>query len=119
MDSGKQLEDVKAEIEDRYGPPPQAVRNLEEYAALRLMCRRLGVVSIDRRREQITIKFGDHAQVDPQRLAKFVASNKGAQFSPNGLLKFNRHATEPGQVLTALRQVLASLAEEKTLAPAD
>ena len=46
-------------------------------------------------------------------------SGAPVQFSPNGLLKFNRHATEPGQVLAALRQVLASLAEEKTLAPAD
>ncbi|HET8667661.1 MAG TPA: transcription-repair coupling factor, partial [Terriglobales bacterium] len=119
VENEKQLEDVKAEIEDRYGPPPQAVRNLEEYAALRLLCRRLGVTGIDRKRDEITVRFKADAQIDPQRLAKFVAGNRGAQFSPNGLLKFTRHATAPEQVLAALKQVLSSLAEAQTLQPAD
>ncbi|MXP62581.1 DEAD/DEAH box helicase [Roseomonas sp. M0104] len=37
------LEELAEEIEDRFGPPPPAVRNWLELGRLRLRCRRLGV----------------------------------------------------------------------------
>ncbi len=119
VSSEKQLEDVKAEIADRYGPPPDAVRNLEEYAALRLLCRRVGVHAIDRKRDQIIIKFAQDAQIDPQRLARFVASDKGAQFSPSGVLKFSSRANTPEGVLTTLRDLIEQLAVEEQGVPTD
>jgi transcription-repair coupling factor (superfamily II helicase) len=115
----KQLEDVKAEIADRYGPPPQAVLNLEEYAALRLLCRRVGVHAIDRKRDQVIIKFAPDAQADPQRLARFVATDKGAQFSPSGVLKFSSRASTPEGVLTTLRDLIEQLAAEEEVVPTD
>jgi transcription-repair coupling factor (superfamily II helicase) len=118
--SEKQLADVQAELEDRYGPPPPPVRNLADYAALRLLARRLGVLAIDRKREQVGIKFTEKAQIDPQKLAQFVAGNRGSQFTPSGLLKFQLPATMPEDVLNRLREVLQSLAsEEQVLQNAD
>ncbi len=113
VDNEKQLEDVRSELEDRYGPPPAAVRNLAEYAALRLLCRKLGVTGIDRRRDQVTIRFAADAQIDPQRLAQFVASNRGSQFSPNGTLKFSLKATQADEVLAGLKSLLEQLAGEE------
>ncbi len=114
VETEAQLADVGGELEDRYGPPPQAVRNLLDYASLKLLCMRVGVNSIERKRDQVTFKFRQNAAVDPEQLARFVSSQKGAQFTPDGMLKFVVKATAADEVLRALRTVLEQLASEET-----
>jgi transcription-repair coupling factor (superfamily II helicase) len=109
VENEKALADVSAELTDRYGPPPNAVRHLLEYATLRLMCQSLGVVAIDRHRDSVSIKFGEKAGINPEKLMKFVAKNKGTQFTPAGVLKFTVTATAPDQVLGRLRNLLTEL----------
>ena len=36
------------EVRDRYGPPPESVLNLAEYASIRLLADRIGLESLDR-----------------------------------------------------------------------
>jgi len=110
VETDSQLTDVASEIEDRYGPAPQAVRNLLDYASLKLLCMRIGVNAIERKRDQVTFKFRQNAAVDPEQLARFVSAQKGAQFTPDGMLKFALKATAPDEVLRALRTVLEQLA---------
>ena len=105
-----QLQDVRAELIDRYGEPPLAVRNLLDYAELKLVAVRVGVNAIERKRDQISIKFRQTATVDPERLARFVASQRGTQFSPDGTLKFLQKATAVEEVLTNLKTLLEELA---------
>jgi len=109
-----QLDDVGAELEDRYGPPPQAVRNLLDYASLKLLCLRVGVNAIDRKREAVTFKFRQNAAVDPEQLARFVSAQRGAQFTPDGMLRFVVKANAADDVLRALRTVLEQLASEES-----
>jgi len=116
VESRQRLDDVEAEIADRYGPLPGAVRNLASYAALRLLARRMGVAAIDRRRDLMAVKFTAQAEVDPQKLAQFVATTRGAQFTPAGLLKFPLRENAPEQMLARLRQVLEGLAAELQMA---
>src|SRR5512146_2841659 len=113
VDSEKQLEDVRGELGDRYGEPPAPVRNLLEYAALKLLCRRVGVLGIERKRDLVSVKFAQNAQIDPQRLAQFVATNRGSQFSPNGMLKFTLKAIQAEEVLAGLKSLLEELAGEE------
>ncbi|HEV3510103.1 MAG TPA: transcription-repair coupling factor [Candidatus Sulfotelmatobacter sp.] len=113
VESGSQLSDVAAELEDRYGPPPLAVRNLLEYASLKLVCMRVGVNAIERKRDAVTFKFRQNAAVDPEQLARFVSGQRGAAFTPDGLLKFGLKATAAEEVLRALRAVLEQLATEE------
>src|SRR6267142_3086423 len=110
VETESQLEDVGAELQDRYGPPPAAVRNLLDYAALKLLCMQVGVNAIDRKRDSVTFKFRQNAAVDPEQLARFVSAQRGAQFTPDGMLKFVLKATAPDEVLRALRTVLEQLA---------
>src|SRR5271166_2011339 len=110
VETESQLADVGAELQDRYGPAPQAVRNLLDYASLKLLCMRVGVNAIERKRDSVTFKFRQNAAVDPEQLARFVSVQKGAQFTPDGMLKFVLKATSPGEVLRALRTVLEQLA---------
>jgi transcription-repair coupling factor (superfamily II helicase) len=109
VETEAQLGDVGAELEDRYGEPPAPVRHLLDYAALKLMAMRAGVTSIDRKRDLVSIKFRPDAPVDPERLAKYVASHLGAKFSPDGVLKFSSQAVPPDEVLWQLQTLLEEL----------
>ena len=113
VETHSQLEDVEVEIKDRYGPPPPAVRNLLDYASLKLLCLRVGVNAIERKRESVTFKFRQKAAVDPEQLARFVSAQRGAQFTPDGMLKFVVKATAADEVLRALRTVLELLASDE------
>ena len=110
--SPSQLGDVEAELADRYGDPPIAVRNLLQYASLKMLALRVGVTVIERKREVVTIKFRPNAVIDPVKLAQFVSSQRGTQFTPDGMLRFNLKAQAAGEVLAHLRNVLEQLAEE-------
>ena len=110
-----QLDDVRAELIDRYGEPPDAVGNLLDYAELKLFAVRIGVNTIERKRDQVSIKFRQTAAVDGERLARFVASQRGAQFAPDGTLKFTQKATVAGEVLAYLKELLVDLSAQ----PAD
>jgi len=118
VETESQLADVGAELQDRYGPPPPPVRNLLDYASLKLMCMRVGVNAIERKRDSVTFKFRQNAAVDPEQLARFVSAQRGAQFTPDGMLKFVLKATAAEEVLRALRTVLEQLASEETEAEA-
>jgi transcription-repair coupling factor (superfamily II helicase) len=112
VETDSQLTDVTAELEDRYGPAPPAVRNLLDYASLKLLCIRVGLNAIERKRESVTFKFRQNASVDPEQLARFVSAQRGAQFTPDGMLKFVLKATAADEVLRALRTILEQLASD-------
>jgi transcription-repair coupling factor (superfamily II helicase) len=112
VESQAQLEDVRKELEDRYGPAPAPVRHLLSAASLKLLCERVGVLAIDRKRDSATIKFTEQAQVDPERLAGFVAQSRGAQFSPGGVLKFHLKSTQAEQIVDQVNGLLRELSPE-------
>jgi transcription-repair coupling factor (superfamily II helicase) len=106
------VNEVRAEMEDRYGPSPDATVFLLEAAMLRLECERMGIAQVDRKRGELQIRFMENAVVDPQTLMRLVAKNakRGAQFTPQGLLKYPLAATRPDEVLLEIHEVLEKLA---------
>jgi transcription-repair coupling factor (superfamily II helicase) len=54
----------------------------------------------------------EKAAIDPQQLMRLVARNakRGAQFTPQGLLKFPVAATRSDEVLLEIHELLANLA---------
>ena len=114
VETESQLSDVASELKDRYGEPPAAVRNLLDYASLKLLCIRVGVNSIERKRDSVAFKFRQNAAVDPEQLARFVSMQRGAQFTPDGTLKFVLKPTAAAEVLRALRTIFEQLASTET-----
>jgi transcription-repair coupling factor (superfamily II helicase) len=106
------VNEIRAELQDRYGALPDATVYLLEAAMLRLECERIGVAQIDRKRGELQIRFSESAAIDPQHLMRLVARNakRGAQFTPQGLLKYPLAAVKPDEVLLEIHDVLASLA---------
>jgi transcription-repair coupling factor (superfamily II helicase) len=117
VETPAQLSDVCAELQDRYGEPPAAVRNLLDYAALKWLAARAGVTAIERKRDLVSIKFRQNASIDPGKLAKFVSAQRGAQFAPDGTLKYASQATSPPEVLAQLRGLLEELSPAAEVQP--
>ncbi len=99
------IDDVRSELHDRYGAPPESVLNLLAAGELRLQCERLGIAQLDRKRTQVELPSANgnkkqtvkvfvemlhlkfvtpetagsdtlaHASVDPGMLMKLVARN--------------------------------------------
>jgi transcription-repair coupling factor (superfamily II helicase) len=114
VEAEKQLSDVEAELRDRYGEPPVPVQQLLQYATLRLRAVDAGVTGIERKRDLISVRFRQDAPVDPVKLAKFVSSHRGAQFSPDGTLKFTARDLGARQLLEQLQSLLENLFEAKS-----
>ena len=158
------LTDVRAELQDRYGDPPESVLNLLAAGELRLLCERLGIAQLDRKRTQIDlprpgaipsggpqhtmlsrrnsppkptpktfvemlhIRFAaaaaDTSQlgntslartaVDPAAMMKLVSRNakRGAQFTPQGVLRWPLTSAKAQDVLAETRTLLESLNHE-------
>ncbi|MGA8743805.1 MAG: transcription-repair coupling factor [Terracidiphilus sp.] len=117
-ESEKAIVDLRAEMEDRYGALPDSTVYLLEAAALRLECEHLGIAQIDRKRNELQIRFTEKASIDPQQLMRLVAryAKRGAQFTPQGLLKFPLAATRPDDVLLEIRDLLEKLTPDAVTA---
>jgi transcription-repair coupling factor (superfamily II helicase) len=101
---------AEKELADRYGPVPEAVRNLLAYAALKYMAEKIGVEAIDRRHSLVSIKFHTATRVDPQRLMQIVSKTRGAQFTPAGVLLLPLDGqTGAGEILKYLAEKLKQL----------
>ena len=55
--SDGELDRLMDEVRDRYGPPPESVLSLAEYASIRLLADRLGIESLDREGQTVVLKF--------------------------------------------------------------
>jgi transcription-repair coupling factor (superfamily II helicase) len=110
--SDKAIADLRAEMEDRYGPLPDSTVYLLEAASLRLEGERIGISQIDRKRGELQIRFTENASIDPQHLMRLVARNakRGAQFTPQGVLKYPLAAARPDEVLLEIRDLINTLA---------
>ncbi len=102
-----------AELEDRYGPAPEAVRNLLKFSALKGSAQKLGIEAIDRRAGVLNVKFHKEAHIDPKRLMNLVTGTEGAQFTPAGVLRLPLDgAHDAGRVLGLLEGQLKQLAPQ-------
>ncbi len=168
------LNDVRAELQDRYGTPPDSVLNLLAAGEIRLHCELLGIATLERKRtaiesaptpgvRQVTnatlaaramvavrpvtansaqagkikamrdmlhIRFVDRSAeesfanpgasrgrmgVDPGMLMKIVSRNAkaGAQFTPQGVLRWPLNSAKAEDVLAETRTLLDSLDAER------
>ena len=155
------LADVRAELQDRYGTPPDAVLNLLAAAEIRLHCEQLGIAQLDRKRTQIeigppkiqgtgrnqikvpqkafvemlNIKFAEKLaggapatapgvapakdrMVEPGVLMRLISRNakRGAQFTPQGVLRWPLTSAKAEDVLAETRALLDSLDTSRSAA---
>jgi len=108
--TAEEADRIRQELEDRYGPLPQAVLNLIEFSVVKSIAERTGVEAVDRRAGAMNLKFHKESKIEPQRLLDIVQGTPGAQFTPAGVLRIpvsvdaNAH-----EILAYLRDLLEPL----------
>jgi transcription-repair coupling factor (superfamily II helicase) len=84
-----ELERLVLEVRDRYGPPPESVLNLAEYAAIRLLADRIGLESLDREGQSVVLKFRPDAKLDPAWLFRVVQQRGDVTLVPPATLRLD------------------------------
>ena len=105
-----EIEDLRSELEDRYGPPPREVESLMEYVRLRLLAEKVLVRSIERERDGVAIKFHEKTPVQPKKLVDLVSANPEVALSPSGVLKLQSPGLMPTEIFSSVRGLLLELA---------
>jgi transcription-repair coupling factor (superfamily II helicase) len=106
--SDTEREEVRRELDDRFGPPPASVENLLDYAVLKALAEKLLVASVDHRGDQVAIKFYEDTPLGPEKLVKLIRKRKGMRLDPSGVLWFEWKG-EKGGPTGATRNVLLQL----------
>jgi transcription-repair coupling factor (superfamily II helicase) len=106
----EEKQDVRKELEDRFGTLPKSVESLLEYAMLKTMSEKLRIASVERQGTRMALRFHPETQLDPAAVVKVVRSRKGIKLDPSGVLwmELQRGESVPG----ALRTVLLGLRGE-------
>ena len=108
--SAETAAEILGELEDRYGPAPDAVRTLLKFSTLKSAAQKLGIETIDRRQGALNVKFQQEARIEPKRLMNLVTHTEGAQFTPAGVLRLPLDgASAPSAVLELLEAHLGQL----------
>ncbi len=100
--------EVRKELEDRFGPPPPAVENLLDYAVLRGLAEKLLVATVDRRGDQVAMKFYEDTPLGPERVVKLIRKRRDMRLDPGGVLWLDWRGCQGG-ILAAVRNVLLQL----------
>jgi transcription-repair coupling factor (superfamily II helicase) len=75
--SDEELEDVRAEIVDRCGEPPEELEALLEVMAVKVRLRALSIRALEAGPGRLVLTLGETAALDPFLLAKHVQSSAG------------------------------------------
>jgi len=83
--SAPELEALRAELRDRYGPPPPEVTGLLRYAELRLRAEAHGVAQVDAAGSALVVRFDPRTPLSPDALVRIAGERPGARLLPEGL----------------------------------
>ncbi len=101
-----ELDALRQEMIDRFGPYPDQVEFLFRYAALRQESLALQIHTIERGRNHIHFRFVDQSKVSAQKLLALVSRNKRASFSPQGVLTMETEELHPQALFDSIHKTL-------------
>ena len=106
--SAEELEQVRAELSDRYGQPPEPVQRLLEVARIRLLAQALRVQRIEHSGATIQLLPGERSKVRPQRVVELMRRRRDLSVDPTGRLLLSSPA-DPAQRIAAVWALLLEL----------
>ena len=83
------VDNLVAELADRYGAAPASVLHLAQYARLRLMADRLGLETVDREGGIVVLKFRPDAKLDPAWLLNLIRNRQDLTLLPPAVLRLD------------------------------
>ncbi|MFQ5899070.1 MAG: transcription-repair coupling factor [Candidatus Methylomirabilia bacterium] len=104
------IEEIRAELLDRFGPPPPAVLRLLEVVALRVAARALGIERVEARGSTALLTFAPSTPVAPDHLIQVITQSQGRlRLRREFVLEAEIRADSWPRVREALENLLACL----------
>ena len=103
-----EIEKIKKEIKDRYGPLPQTVRNLLRYGVVKHLAQNIKIRSIDRVGRRIVFKFLPSSSANLARLTKLIEKYSGS-ITPQGVMSLTMPADRDSQIMDETPTILKEL----------
>jgi transcription-repair coupling factor (superfamily II helicase) len=105
-----EVDGIRDELLDRFGPLPVEAQNLIEVIRLKIVARKLGILAIDAQRGELVVTASDTTTLDPQRLVNLMTQAKsGVRVAPGHKIFAPAPAGEPILLVGAARRLLANL----------
>ena len=109
-----EVDRVRDEILDRFGPLPVEAANLLRVIRLKVLARELGVLAIDAAGGEIILTAAESTRIDPQRLVNLLTqANGGLRVSPDHKIHARTPGSDPIQLFEAAHRLLTNLSSGK------
>jgi transcription-repair coupling factor (superfamily II helicase) len=102
----EEIAEIRAELEDRFGPLPAPVEALLDVVALRMGARQAGVERIEARGGRVLLTFAPSTPVTPDRILQVIAQSRGRMMMRK---EYTLEARIPEAPWSATRAALAAV----------
>jgi len=103
-----EIEKIKEEMIDRYGPLPPSVRNLLRYGVVKYLAQRINVQAIDRIGRKIIIKFFPSSDADLTSMTRILDRYEGS-ITPQGVMSLTLRAESEAGIMDETILILKEL----------
>ncbi|RLB44227.1 MAG: transcription-repair coupling factor [Deltaproteobacteria bacterium] len=108
------VEDLAAEMEERFGPPPPPARDFVRVMSLKPLLRDLGALGCEADVKRVTLHLREDTPLDPARLMPLVATpGAGWGLSPDMKLTRRYRDEESGDAVDRVRSLLRELEAQR------
>jgi transcription-repair coupling factor (superfamily II helicase) len=105
-----EVDRIRDEILDRFGPMPVQAENLLTVIRLKVLARKLGVVAVDSANGEIVLTAAETTNIDPQRLVNLLTQARGGlRVSPSHKIHATAPGNDPAALCDAARQLMLNL----------
>ena len=112
LENRAEIDDIAAELVDRFGPLPGDVDNLLKVVEIKQFCRRANVAKVDTGPRGAVLSFRNDSFANPAGLVSFIATQKGtATLRPDHALVLRRSWETPDATLKGVRGLVGRLAK--------
>ena len=106
----KEIDRIREEIVDRFGPVPDTIENLLRYGTLKFLAKKLRLRSVDRTEHRVVFKFRPETAVDWARVTPLLKKYWGS-LSPEGVMSLALRGTTERALLDETVGVLMELSK--------
>jgi transcription-repair coupling factor (superfamily II helicase) len=106
LTSGEARQALETELTDRYGQLPESVHTLLDYAMLKSLAESMLIQSIDRKADEVWIRFHPETSTNAEKVMRFVHGHRDARLRPDGTLRFRASSQQPIPTITSALQEL-------------
>jgi len=108
IETPEEVEKIRGEVRDRFGPLPGSVENLLRYGAIKNLAQRIKIRAIDRVGSRLVLKFHPSTLADLNGLTRVLKKHRGS-LTPQGILALPLAGQTDPAVLDETASILKEL----------